>query len=85
MKLNLNQMPQYNENLFNVAVGFCMATTNHAYGWFNNILQVNGIQSNEWLSALLTGSIGAMGAYVTNKGIKYIEKKIKNKSNEKDK
>ena len=85
MKFNFTQMSQYNENAFSLAVGFCMATTNHAFGWFNNFLQINGIQSNEWVAAFFTGSIGAVGAYLTNKGIKYFEKRIKNKKDEKNK
>jgi len=68
------------DSVGSVVVGFVMAVGNHTFGWFNHILQVNGGLVNDWGQAFITGSIGAIGAFLTNRFIKYVEKKIKNKN-----
>jgi hypothetical protein len=71
-----------NESLGSVALGFVLAVGNNAYGWFNTILQPHFLDS--WSQALITGSIGSIGAFLTTRGLKYIEKKIKQKRDDKN-
>jgi hypothetical protein len=65
------------ENLSSMVFGFILAVGNHIYGWFGTILEVNGTQLNDYTQALITGGIGAVGAFFTNRLLKFIEKKIK--------
>jgi divalent metal cation (Fe/Co/Zn/Cd) transporter len=77
-------MSQHNvESVGSVVTGFCLAVGNHTFGWFKTILQIDGSQLNDYLQALITGGIGALGAFAVNRGLKYVEKKIKSKKNEK--
>jgi hypothetical protein len=66
-----------NGSLSSMFIGFILAITNHMFGWFNVILQVKGTHINEWLQAFITGSIGAIGAFLMNKLLKIVDKKIK--------
>ena len=74
-------MSQYQDNsgCGSMVIGFILAIGNHTFGWFNSLLQVDGHIFSGWAQALITGSIGACGAFITNKLLKLIEKKIKNK------
>lgn len=60
-----------------VVIGFFLAIMNHTFGWFNMILSSTIV--SEWLQALITGSIGAIGAFLMTKLLKFFEKKIKTK------
>ena len=63
-----------------IVAGFVLAVGNHTFGWFHSILEINGTALNDYLQAFITGGFGAIGAYCVGKGIKYVERKIKNLS-----
>ena len=73
-----------NESVGSVVIGFVLAVGNHTFGWFGTLLQVEHHQLNEFAQAIITGSLGAFGAFVTTRSLKYIEKKIKNLKNDKE-
>ena len=76
-------MSQHNgDSVPSLVAGFVLAVGNHTFGWFNNILEINGTSLNEYLQAFITGGFGAIGAYCVTKGIKWIEKKVKNRRND---
>ena len=65
------------ESAGSMAIGFILAIGNHVFGWFNAVLAIN---LNDTIQALITGFVGALGAFLGNRLFKYIEKKVKNKN-----
>ena len=63
-------------------IGFVTALSNHFFGWFNaSFLKINAsFNIDKWFEALLTGMIGATGAYLANRFWKFLEKR-KHKQN----
>lgn len=60
-------------------IGFVAALSNHFFGWFNTVfLKISiDININEWFQALMTGMIGATGAYFANRFWKLLDRKKK--------
>ena len=67
------------ESAGSMVIGFILAIGNHVFGWFNTFLTIN---LNNTVQALITGFVGALGAFLGNRLLKYIEKKIKQKKQE---
>lgn len=70
------------EKAGSMIVGFILAAGNQLFGWFHTLLSIDGSQINEYGQALITGGIGAVGAYFTNRLLKFVEKKVKKSKNE---
>jgi hypothetical protein len=73
-----------NESTGSAVIGFVLAVSNHTFGWFNTMLQVQHSQISEFTQAIITGSLGALGAFVTSRILRYAEKKIKQLKNDKE-
>ena len=69
----------HNQNLGTIIIGFTFALCNQMFGWMNTLLDVHSTIWMQWLQALITGGLGALSAYLVNKGIKAFEKFIKRK------
>lgn len=68
------------ESAGSMVIGFILAIGNHIFGWFNAVLAIN---LNDTIQALITGFVGALGAFLGNRLFKYIEKRIKSKKENK--
>jgi hypothetical protein len=66
------------ESIGSVVIGFVLAVTNHFFGWLNHVFLDFHVQAwGESIQAIVTGILGATGAYFTTKFWKAVEKKIK--------
>ena len=62
-----------------LAIGFIFALGNQIFGVMNTLLDVQSTFWMQWIQALITGGLGALSAYLVNRGLKSFEKFLKRK------